>query len=134
MRLTLGEVQMCSKLSGIARVGTGGVPTADDLMREIDLIEVDLGRWLAAQGTKIAARQKVLRVGMDCLKGLNAAAWRALILIWSTSPTARRQYSADSRGGLYSAAETMDDLTLLALVRDLLEQAGPTSGSQQMAA
>lgn len=108
---------------GLAEAGPHPAPTDAELLTEGDAMELDLATWLAKRGRKLANAQRVRRIGAACLDGLGAPAWRALILIWGTSPDVRSRYSADSRGGLLSAAESMDDATLLVLVRGLLEEA-----------
>jgi hypothetical protein len=93
----------------------------ESVTEELNGMHEELGHWLARTAARLSAR----RGGRGCVssRSLTASLWRTLILIWATSPGARRTYAEDARGGLLLATRAMDDGTVRALVAGLLHEA-----------
>lgn len=96
---------------------------ADELLAEWDAMDSALGAWLARRAVQLGSANGVHRKPSSTYAGLAAGVWRALVLIWATGPVARERYSSESRSGLLTAAQSMDDELLLDLVAGLIAYA-----------
>jgi hypothetical protein len=102
------------------------------LMAECDAMEREFAAWLE-RATEMLALRALRRVPNRELL-LRAPLARTLLLVWCTSPAPRKIYSDEARQGFLAAAETMDDATLLSLVRGLLAHRTPPHHTARPAA
>lgn len=114
-----------------ARQGDAG---CDEQLAEWNGMDNDLGAWLASRAVQLGSTNGVHREFGSAYAGLAPDVWRALVMIWSTSPVARARYSPESRAGLFTAAQSMDDALLLGLVAGLIAEASDHPGPSLAAA
>lgn len=97
--------------------------STDALVREGDQMEVALGHWLTERVAQIADRVHGRRAVDGRPPLCSPITWRALMLLWASSPDARARFSEEARGGLTMALTSMDDRALLSLARGILDDA-----------
>jgi hypothetical protein len=106
-----------SSVVSLASAGT------EALLREVDEMDAELGRWLAKKAAWFAPRLRGKRAVDGRTPLCSPAFWRGLILLWATSPEARAFHSSEAREGLTMAVISMDDHTILSLAASFLDEA-----------
>lgn len=110
----------------ISRFGSGIVDGYTDdialLMQTCDDMEAALADWLARISPRFVRPATGGNRSSRLQAMLDPQLWRTLIIIWLSSPLAKRDFSDEVRGGMRSAIDTMNDRVLMSLIGRILDE------------
>lgn len=90
------------------------------MLQECDELEACMGAWLGQIVVRFAKPNAEAK-GLDSTwPSLPPQLWRTLMIVWLTSPFAKREFSDEARQGMRSTVETLDDSSLDFYVNGLL--------------
>jgi hypothetical protein len=90
------------------------------LLQECDEMEACMGAWLGHIVVRFDKPNAEAKGVNDTWPSLPPQLWRTLMIVWLTSPFAKREFSDEARQGMRSTVDSLDDSSLVFYAKGLL--------------